>query len=305
MNIEHLQTLIDVARCGSYAAVAKLRGVDPSQISRMISMLEHELGFRLFQRTTRQLALTDAGHHYLERITPLLDELEQARDVGHRINQTPQGNVRLTTSIAFGHHILIPLLKEFKTRYPLLSIELLLTDAVLDLVAERVDLAIRLGSEMESTLVGAPLMPIRYQVYASPSYIEQYGRPKKPADLSKHDCPVFPFLGFRNRWLFRHKKSEPFEVTINSSLIISNALALLRAAEEGLGPTLLSDWLAESAIRNGNLINLFPGYEVSATNFQSAAWLLYPSRTFLPQKTRLLLDFLKEKLGREHWQPTT
>lgn len=299
MDTHALTTFIDVARHGSFAAVARLRNIDPSLISRIIGALEDELGFRLFQRTTRRLGLTEAGHAYLERITPLVEELALAGEAAQVLTRQPQGSLRVTTSVAFGNKCIVPLLREFRERYPELSIELLLTDARLDLVGDRIDLAIRLAPRLDTELAGLRLFPTHYRVCASPDYLQRTGAIGHPSELSARDCPVFPFAGFRSRWHFRDAAGEVCDVAIRSSVVISNALGLLEAALDGLGPTLLAHWLVDQHLASGRLVDLFPGHEVSATDFQTAAWVLYPSRAYLPLKVRVFIDFLKEKLGRQ------
>jgi DNA-binding transcriptional LysR family regulator len=316
MNTEDLKTFVAVARAGSFAAVARQEGVDPSLVSRTIGALEDELGFRLFQRTTRQLSLTEAGHSYLERVAPLVEEIDLARETGQALVREPQGSLRVTASVAFGYTCIVPLLKAFRARYPRLAVELVLTDAVVDLVAERIDIAIRLSGRVDTGFVGAQLMPTRYRVVASPDYVKREGKLAHPNDLADRDCVVFPMAGYRTRWHFRSatetaktnrntrtpKKTRaettsteaPFDVSVRGSTVISNGLAILRATVDGLGPSLLPDWLTSEEIKRGNLLDLFPRYEVSASDFQTAAWILYPSRAYLPTKVRVFVDFVRE-----------
>ena len=141
MDIESLRLCLEIARQGSFAAVARDRGLDPSSVSRMVAQLESRLGIRLFQRTTRRLAPTEAGDVFLSRIDGLIDELEHARDEAATISACPTGTLRLTASVAFGHTCLVPLLPAFRQKFPALRLELVLTDATLDLVAASADTA--------------------------------------------------------------------------------------------------------------------------------------------------------------------
>lgn len=152
-----MRMFVEVARRGSFAAAARDRDVDPSSVSRAVALLEEELGVRLFQRTTRRVALTEAGEIYLARVTALVDELDFARDEARGVSTGPVGTLRLTASVAFGNTCLVPLLPEFRERYPGVKLELLLTDTVLDLVAERVDLAIRLGRRFDADFIATKL----------------------------------------------------------------------------------------------------------------------------------------------------
>ena len=138
-----LQIFVEVIRQGSFAAVARDRNLDPSSVSRAIAGLEAELGVRLFQRTTRQLSPTEAGTAYFERIEPLVEEMQQANNLATDMSRQPKGTLRVTASVSFGQKCIVPLLPNFGTLYPDLTVDLLLTDAVVDLFAERIDVALR------------------------------------------------------------------------------------------------------------------------------------------------------------------
>lgn len=297
MELDAIKIFVDVMRYGSFAAVARQHAVDPSSISRTIAILEDQLGFRLFQRTTRRLVATEPAAMYFERIQPVLSELEQVRDEARDVVAEPSGRLRLTTSVAFGTTCVVPLLPRLRAKYPQLELDLLLSDTVLDLIAERVDLAIRLGPRLDSGLVGTQLMRTRYRVCASPEYVARSLAMKKPEALAAVDCLLFPFPGYRTLWRFRGKKGTIVEVSVKGSVVISNALALLRAAQDGGGPVLLADWLVGPSLKVGSLVDLFPNYEATATDFDTAAWLLYPSRAYVPSKLRAVIDFLKANIG--------
>ncbi|SRR5579883_155452 len=292
MNITDLILFIDVMRHGSFAAVARDRDIDPSSVSRAIANLEAELGARLFQRTTRRLAPTEAGRIYFERIEPLINELERAKDEAKDVSAQPVGTLRMTTSVSFGQACILPLLPELFRRYPTLQIELLLTDANLDLIEERIDLAIRLGPRPDVLYIGKKLFDTYYSVVASPSYIQQIGPVLKPSDLIDHKCLLFALPNYRSKWKFRDKKGVIEEIPVKGHLIISNALALRQAALDSLGPALLANWLIDIDLKNGTLVNLFPDYCITATDFNTAAWLLYPSHSYLPLKVRVVINFL-------------
>lgn len=296
MEIEALRLFVDVARYRSFSAAARARGVDPSSVSRELAALEAELGARLFQRTTRNMVLTEAGAEYLARVTPLLEDLDAARDAVGASPDDPGGSLRLTASVAFGHEILVPLVPAFRAAFPKLRLELILSDSNLDLLAERIDLAIRFGSTYRGDLIGTRLMPTRFRVVASPGYVEKAGALAVPADLAARACLCFALPDFRTRWLFR-RDGQTQKVTVQGDVISTSALALRDLARAGLGPALLADWLIGADLSGGDLVDLFPDHEVTATTFDTAAWLLYPSRRFLPGKVRVTIDFLRRALG--------
>ena len=296
MNTDNLHVLAEVALQGSFAAAARKLSLDPSSVSRSIAALEDELSLRLFHRSTRKLELTEAGEIYLNRINPLLGEFEHALDDAQRVSTGPIGTLKMTTSVSFGQVYLLLFLVEFKKKYPNIRLEILLTDSIIDLVAEGVDLSCRLGPAVDSDLVGTRLLKYRYQICVSPDYFDNKPVIEQPEDLRHHQCMVFPLPEFRSQWMFKDKNEQLTTVNIQSDVSISNALALKQCALAGLGPALLADWLIEDDVKAGRLITVLDQYEVSAEGFDSGVWLLYPTRRFLPSKTRIMIDFLKERI---------
>ena len=294
MDLDLLRTLIAVERHGSFAAVARVEGVDPSSVSRRIAVLEEALDLRLFERTTRRLRMTEAGRVYLGRVAPLVDALDEAADAARDLVAEPSGLLRVTTSVAFGERWLTPRLGPFRATYPLIEIELLLSDATVDIAAEGIDLALRLGPRPESALVAAKLFETRYRVVAAPSYLGGRAAPTTPADLADHDGILFALPRFGTAWRFRRDADAPVEdVTPRCVLTISNALAIRRAVLDGLGVALLADWTVQEDIASGKLIDLLPGHEGTATDFDAAVWIVYPSRDYVPARLRALLDHLR------------
>ncbi|MEO1400658.1 MAG: LysR family transcriptional regulator [Cyanobacteria bacterium J06635_1] len=297
MDISVLKLFVDVLRQGSFAAVARDRNIDPSSVSRSIAGLEKELGIRLFQRTTRKLSPTEAGITYFERIEPLVEEIQQATAVVTDTSGQPKGELRLTASVAFGIQCIVPLLPHFEALYPDLTVDLLLTDTRVDLFSERIDLAVRLGLLADSTLIAQRLMQVCYRVCASSQYLQQSGHPQQPNDIEAHHCLLFPLPGFRTRWIFRDKDDATLEVPVRGRTVISNAIALQQCAIAGMGLALLPHWLVDKDLQAGTLINVFPNYDVTATDFSTAAWLVYPSRAYIPLKVRVFIDFLKQSVS--------
>jgi DNA-binding transcriptional LysR family regulator len=297
MDVATLKLFIEVVRQGSFAAVARDRNLDPSSVSRTIANLEEELGIRLFQRTTRQLSPTEAGQLYFERIEPLIEEMQQAADAATDVSEQPKGKLRVTASVSFGLKCIVPFLPDFQTLYPDLTVDLFLTDAVVDLFADRIDLAVRLGTLADSTLIAQQLMRTHYRVCASPAYLQRSVPLNHPADVAQHNCLLFPLAGFRSRWVFRAATGKPIEVPVTGQTIISSGTALQHCAISGMGLALLPNWLVDEDLQSGKLINVFPDHEVTATDFNTAAWLIYPSRAYIPLKVRVLIEFLKQKLA--------
>lgn len=297
MEIATLKLFVDIAKLGSLAAVARKREVDPATVSRNLAAFEAGLGVRLFQRSTRKLSLTPAGQDYLESIEGVVDQLELAQERARSQDTALAGTLRLTTSFALGQMRIVPLLRQFHDRYPKLKLELSFTDVNVDLVAERMDLAIRLSPRIEGDYIAAKLFDTRYQVCASPEYLAQNRFGRDPRELAEHSCLTLGIADFRKQWIFRDADGEITRIKISTDITVSNALALLDCALAGLGPALLPHWLIETELRAGRLVALFPRHRATATNFETGAWLLYPSRQFLPRRVRAAVDFLKEHLA--------
>lgn len=300
MKLHNLDLFVAVMRSGGFAAAARSRDVDPSSVSRAIAALESDLGVRLIERTTRRFQPTEAGRSYFNDIEPLLAELDNAGVRSRDLLLQPAGTLRITASVAFGSEVLAPLVAPLQQQYPGIDLQLILNDGHVDLVDEQIDLAIRLGPPPGGDWVRSRLMPVRHRVCASPDWLSRHGPLAGPDELQRHACVLFPLPGYRDRWRFRRSDQQPREigeVAVHGSLSISNALALRRCVVDGLGPGLLADWMIGDALARGQLVDLLPRHEVTASSFDTAAWLLYPSRSYLPRKLRVVADFLRARLG--------
>lgn len=297
MDLESCRIVLDVARRGSFAAVARDRDTDPSTISRAVASLERELGLRLFQRSTRRLALTEAGAHFAGRVEPLLDELSRVGEEARASTAAPTGTLRLTTSVAFGQVRLVKLLPALRRTYPTLRLELLLTDANLDLVAERIDLAIRLAPRVEQDYVAARLLRTRYRVVVSPGYLPNAPPLRSPVDLARHRCLLSALPDYRSRWRFLGADAVVAEVAVDGDIVTTNALALRECVLAGLGPALLADWLVGDDLAAGRLIDPFPEHRATATDFDTGVWLVYPSRAWVPAKVRAAIGVIRDGLS--------
>jgi len=292
MQIEDLKIFVEVMRRGSFASVARDRQIDPSAISRSIRTLEKNLGILLFKRTTRALKPTDLATIYYESIGKLIDEIEKCNALVRDDEKSLTGLMRVTTSVAFGKKCLIPKIDSFLKAHPSLTIDLMLSDERLDLVNDRIDIALRLGQLPDSSLVARKLLNVSYSVLASPEFLVKNPNLKNPQDLKNIECILFPYSGYRDRWIFKDLVGNIFEVPVRGRLFISSAVGILEATLSGVGPALIADWLGQEEIRRGNLVSLFNDYKVTATSFDLAVWLMYGSKDFLPTKVRAFSDYL-------------
>ncbi|MEM9144652.1 MAG: substrate binding domain-containing protein [Pseudomonadota bacterium] len=243
------------------------------------------------------MSLTEAGSVYLARIDTVLEELDRARTEAQAAGRAPRSSLRLTASMTFGQRCVLPALPASRARYPELSLDCLFTDAMLDLVAERIDLAIRLGPAIEGDVVAAKLMPTRYRVVASPAHLAGAQGLTEPADLAHHRCLLFSLRAYQTAWRFRRADGAEITVPVAGDIVLSPASSLRQAALAGLGPALLPDWLIDEDIAQGRLVDVFPDHAATATSFETAAFVVYPSRSILPQKVRAMIDHLRAHLA--------
>jgi len=283
-----------VAELGSLAEAARRLELDPSSVSRSVARVEASLGVRLFQRSTRHLAVTDAGAAYLARVSVALDALEDAQDAARGLWRVPGGPVRLAASVAFGHEMLLPRLAALAEELPDVSLDLILSDDPVDLVGAQVDLAIRHAPEPTGDLICQRLIQTQYRVVAAPDYLERAGSPQSPDALARHTCLRLSLP--EHRYIWRFQGPQAVDVPVSGSITISSPLALRAAAREGLGLALLADWLVARDVAAGRLVALFPEYTAAATGFEAGAWLLYPSRSYLPHRIRAVIEFLRRDM---------
>ncbi len=295
MDISTLKLFIEVMRRHSFTEVAKTERIAPSSVSRAIASLETELGCRLFHRSTRRLEPTEAGIRYFERIVPLVEELTAAGERVADSGEEPGGTLRVSAPTVFGRMFLLPVVKELHKKYPELTIELLLNDAYVDLVGERIDVAVRLGSLRDSGYVARRVRKIRFYICAAPAYLKRHGTPGTPQDVALHECLLFPRGEYNLNWLFRDSVGNVEEVRIHGRCLITNSEAIRQCVLSGMGLALLPDWLVDQDIETGTMQTLFDSFEVTATDYDSAIWILQPSRAYVPLKARVFVQYLLDR----------
>ena len=287
--IAGLHTFIRVVETGSFSAFAREANVSQSAVTRQIAQLEEHFGVRVFHRTTRKLSLTDEGQELVTRARHLLEEAEDLEDTFGKAGGSPTGLVRI--GVPVGAAILMvqdiaTLLRE----HPLLSIELVVREIMGDLVAERLDLALRFGQSSDTSLVSRALANLGSAAVAAPAYLERHGAPEHPSDLVKHTCIVHETGPDSAHWRFDGPEGQA-DVEVVSTFRSNNTLVVRQAALSGYGIALLGDPLIVNDTRSGRLYRLLPSY--TARRLQ--AFVVYPSRRHLPQRTRLVIDFLVER----------
>ncbi len=295
MDVSTLHLFVEVIQHRNFTDIARIHNIAPSSVSRSITALEKELGIRLFQRSTRKLEPTEAGMAYFNRVKMIIDDLQSAQQMAADLTEQPAGTLRITAATVFGGIQIVPLLPELAEKYPALTIDLNLTDSYLDLIDERIDVAIRLGTLQDSSYIAKRLAKMKFFICASPEYIARNGRPENPNEIIDHKCLLFPISGYNLNWLFKDQQQKIIEAKTNNSVVITNSNAIKQCTLLGMGLSLLPDWLVKNDINQGKLVRLFPEYDVTTTNYDSSVWLVYPSKDYLPLKTRVFIDLLSER----------
>ena len=295
MDIESFQTFIDVYQLQSFAEVAKRKNRAPSSITRSIALLEEQLGFRLFTRTTRKVTATEEGEKFFNRISNLLEEFESIKSEIAQGHSQPSGILRITTNVSFNQLFLTQLVPEFCRLYPYISLEIKSTDSYIDLIGERIDVAVRFGQLDDSSFLATKLFDLEYIVVASKAYIKEHGFPKRPEDLNKFSCLGLLLNQHHAQWKFR-KGQKSINLKIDTKIKATGALPLIDYCEKNCGFSMLPKKMIEKQIKQGRLVQVLKSYQVTPTDFDSAAWLIYPAKEFLPARTRCFIDFIKSRI---------
>jgi DNA-binding transcriptional LysR family regulator len=275
---------------GSFVAAGQRLELSPSAVGKSVARLEHDLGTRLFQRSTRRLRLTEEGREFYERCRRILDDLDDAQASMLKTHETPRGRLRVSMPI-IGYHLLLPVLPDFMRRYPDIELDLDFSDRITDLIDESIDVAIRTGTLTDSRMMVKAFCPFQHLVCAAPAYLEKAGTPHVPKDLDDHAALRFrmPNSGKLLDWPLKLAAGERAP-SPRDILICNNMEALHRAAVAGFGIACVPDFLVEESLRTGRLVSLLSAYLDAPGQFN----LLWPSNRHLSPKIRVFVDFLSE-----------
>jgi DNA-binding transcriptional LysR family regulator len=279
-----------VVESASFAATARHFDMSPAMVSKHVSTLEERLGVRLLNRTTRRVSATEVGQDYYERCLRILSDLEDADRAAGDLQTAPRGLLRVTTSVSFGARQLAPLVAEYLAAYPDVSIELSLHDHYIDLLQERIDLAIRLGTLSDSSLIARKLCAVEMILCASPGYLKANGTPREPRDLVKHSCLTHTASRV---WTFTDRNGKDEVVRVSGRLSANGGDALLALAVKDAGIALAPDYLVGDDLTAGRLVRLLPDY----TTRDTPVYAVYPHSQYLSAKTRTFIDFLASRFA--------
>ncbi len=294
-TLHGMRIYVRVAERGSFAAVARQMDVARSVVTRQIAALEARLGVKLIARSTRSLSLTSAGTTYLERCREILRLVEAAESQLAEERHEPRGVIRVSVPLSFGLRHLSPLLLDFNLRYPEVTTEVDFTDRRVSLIEDGLDLAIRVTPRLDSLAVARRIGSGRLLAVAAPEYLRRHGEPIHPADLVRHECLVY---------LPAQQEGWPFQVDgtlevfpVRGRIRANNGDALLAAAVRGLGITVQPDFLLSAAIRAGTVQRILGNFPLP----ELGIFALLPGNRYVPQRVRVLVDYLAERIGGNDW----
>lgn len=294
-RLEAMSVLLRVAEKGSFSAASRELRMPLATVSRKVNELEAHLGTRLLARTTRRVALTDAGLAYAASAKRILEEVDEAERIAVGEFHTPRGELTLTAPVFFGRLHVVPIVAEFLAAYPDIDVRLLLFDRNLSLIDEHVDIAVRIGPLSDSGIVASRLGAMRTVVCASPMLLAACGTPTSPADLPKMPCVNFAFLSPVPIWPFRPKNAAAvMDVEIRPRLSVSTAEAAVAAAVRGVGLARVLHYQCADALRDGSLRIVLSDFEPEP----QPVHLVHAGRAALPSKARVFLDFALDRLRR-------
>lgn len=293
INLNRLAVFVALVRAGSFTAAAEQLGLTKAMVSQHLAKLERELGVTLLLRSTRRMSLTEAGARFHADCVRLLADAEAAIERVGSNRDTPSGTLRLTTSTDYGMAVVAPALASFCQLHPQVQVDLAIGDRISDLIAERFDLAIRLGWLRDSSMHATRLGSFRQLVVAAPAYLSVHGTPRRPEDLAAHGWIAMSVLATPLRWTFVSGSGHRRSVRMRQVAQANNAAAVRAMVLAGAGVAVLPDYLAEEDIRSGRLTVLLARYRLP----QGGIHAVYPGKQ-PPAKVRSFIDHLRERLAR-------
>ena len=288
-----IRVFVEVADCRSLTQAAERLDMSRAMASRYIGSLEEWLGARLLHRTTRRISLSDAGEEALPRCRQMLALSEEVQAVAGSRNDEPTGKLRITTSLSFAQAQLTAAVVEFQAKYPRVEVELFAVDRSVNLVEERIDVAVRITNVLDDTFVARKLGLCRSVLCASPDYVKRHGQPAIPGDLALHNCVTHAF-GNRAEYRLR-RKGQTVAVAVRGSLFSNETAVLREAVLAGAGIALLPTYYVVEELQRGTLVRLLPDYEPEPLGIHA----VYLSRQHQSQALKLLIDMLAQRFGGE------
>lgn len=297
-NLTSIAVFRAVVDSGSFAGAADMLGIARSVVSRRVSSLEAEMQTRLLHRTTRRIALTEAGQRFYGRVSEALDAIEEARNEVGSLRDEPSGKLVASVPMSFGLMHVLPAMPAFRRRFPKVELELRFDDRQANLLKDGVDLALRIADLTQSSLVARRLAKVRHVVVASPSYIAKCGAPRHPSDLAERECLVYTLRSSPRRWRFRQGDIGQ-DVDVRGHFEANNSLALREMLFAGMGIAHVPLYLVANDLQNGQLSPLLEDWQTHDLDL----CIVYPTRKHVARTVRAFIAFMEDRIGNPpYWE---
>jgi len=301
-GLTSMSVFVKVVAHHSFAVAARELGLSRAGVSKHVLALEQSLGARLLNRNTRRLSLTEVGAVVHERYVRILEEIDEVERNAGALQTNPRGTLRITAPVSFGIPHLAPAIVDYMSRYPDVSIDMVLNDRTVDLIEEGFDVAVRIGHLPDSTLIARRIAPIRFALCAAPAYLQRHGEPRRPADLIGHNCLEFSYRQTGTEWHFTGPDGTKESVRVSGRLKVNNPQILHTAALNGDGVEFDPTFIVGPDIAAGRLVELMLNYRPVETDLS----VVYPPGRQLSAKVRSFVDFLAKRFAGDpewdHWR---
>lgn len=296
-RLQAIEIFVKVAELKSFSAAADALDLSRTLVSERVKELEASMGVRLLQRTTRRVSLTEPGAAFLDRVRLGLAALDEAAAEAASLTAEPRGTLRVNAPMSFGFHHVAPATGKFMLQHPAVRIELSLTDRLVDLIEDNVDVAIRIGDLRDSSLIAKKLASCRMLLCAAPSYLKRRGSPKHPRDLNDHTRLFYTYWLQNDEWRFTRRGEEVVVHAAEAALRCNNGDAIAEAAAQGAGIALQPNFIVGPLIRQRRLVEILPAWRAA----EFGVYALYPQNQFVPAKSRAFIDHLAKAYTRPPW----
>lgn len=297
-RLQAMGVFVRVAETGSFSRTAREFGTTQPTVTKMVAAIESHLKVRLLNRNTRGVSLTEPGALYYERCKSIVRQAEEAEDVVRNRQAQLQGLLRVGSSVAFGRRVLVPLALEFMRQNPQLQVDLSFEDRYTDLVAQGIDVAVRMGKLADSSLGARFLGANPWLMAASPKYLRAQGTPRRPADLQAHDTLIYSSVQGSDIWRVSSARGEVATVPVKARLRSNNLSAVLAAARAHLGIAALPWYVAHPSLVSGAIVEVLPGRFLPEQEIHA----VYPSPKLVPQKVAAFIAFLQGRFAGRWWE---
>lgn len=290
--LRSMRLFVGVVQNGSLSAAGRQHGLSPASVSRHISALEESVGGRLLNRTSRKLTLTEAGEIYFQKVEHILQQVLEANDSVAQLQSVPRGTLRVHSRMLVGHQYIVPALPDFMKQYPDITVDLQLSNHAVDLVEQNIDVDIRIGKLVDSSLIARKLVASERIVCATPKYIARAAPISSPTDLTAHNCLTYRLNLGRTVWRFKEPDGEVVEVPVTGTFQTDNGQAILAATLADVGIALMPDWSIREELAAGKLKRLFPKHRVSWEAFENGVYAVYQKSRHQSKKVRAFVEFV-------------